>query len=64
MTGATGAQGGFAETGYGADPSLLQTNTGGGNNGGGIANQLSGGGNTGNNAPAPSGGSIADRMIR
>ncbi|MBP3690023.1 MAG: hypothetical protein J6I74_01725, partial [Schwartzia sp.] len=64
MTGATGAQGGFAETGYGADPSLLQTNTGGGNNGGGIANQLSGGGNSGNNAPAPSGGSIADRMIR
>ena len=64
MTGATGAQGGFAETGYGADPSLLQTNTGGGNNGGGIANQLSGGGNSGNNAPPPSGGSIADRMIR
>ena len=25
MTGAPGAQGGFAETGYGADPELLQT---------------------------------------
>ena len=61
MTGATGAQGGFAETGYGADPSLLQTNTGGNN--GGIANQLSGGGNTGGNAPS-GGGSIAESLGR
>ncbi len=37
MTGATGAQGGFAETGYGADPQLLNTG------GGGIAGSLSGG---------------------
>jgi hypothetical protein len=69
MTGATGAQGGFAETGYGADPSLLQTNTGGGNyggNNGGIANQLSGGGSTGGNSgSAPSGGgSIAESLGR
>ncbi len=46
MTGATGAQGGFAETGYGADPELLSTGGGynGGNGGGGIAGSLSGGG--------------------
>ena len=65
-TGATGAQGGFAETGYGADPSLLQTNASGGNNGGSIADSLAGGGNGGgHDAPSPSGGnsgggSIAD----
>lgn len=54
MTGATGQQGGFAETGYGADPELLQTNAGGnggfsgGNAGGGsIADSMTGGGNSG-----------------
>ncbi len=68
MTGAAGAQGGFAETGYGADPALLQTNAGGNN--GGIAGAMMGGGNSGAyNAPAPSGGapsggSIADQMMR
>ncbi len=67
MTGATGAQGGFAETGYGADPNLLQTNTGGPNNGG-IAGSMVGGGSNENTVPvgaAPSGGgSIADRMVK
>ncbi len=65
MTGATGAQGGFAETGYGADPGLLQT-SGGGNSGGSIADQLSGGGNSGGysgGAPA-GGGSIAESLGR
>ena len=71
-TGATGAQGGFAETGYGADPGLLQT-SGGGNSGGSIADSLAGGGSPGGysggyDAPAPSGGnsgggSIADSLI-
>ena len=65
ITGATGAQGGFAETGYGADPGLLQT-SGGGNSGGSIADQLSGGGNSGGysgGAPA-GGGSIAESLGR
>lgn len=46
MTGATGSQGGFAETGYGADPGLIPTGAGsqpGGYSGGGIADQLTGG---------------------
>ncbi|MBQ4422584.1 MAG: hypothetical protein II880_05810, partial [Schwartzia sp.] len=53
MTGATGQQGGFAETGYGADPGLLQTGTGGnsgydggysgGSSGGSIADSMTGG---------------------
>ena len=70
MTGATGAQGGFAETGYGADPGLLQT-SGGGNSGGSIADQLSGGGapSGGNDGGVGSnggtgGGSIADSLTR
>ena len=64
MTGATGAQGGFAETGYGADPGLLQT-SGGGNSGGSIADQLSGGndGNYGGNG-GNGGGSIAESLTR
>ncbi|MBO4852614.1 MAG: clostripain [Schwartzia sp.] len=63
-TGAAGAQGGFAETGYGADPGLLQTN--GGGNSGGIAEQLAGGGNSGGySGGAPSGGgSIAESLGR
>ncbi len=67
MTGATGAQGGFAETGYGADPGLLQT-SGGGNSGGSIADQLSGGndgnyGGTGGGSGS-GGGSIAESLTR
>ena len=76
MTGATGQQGGFAETGYGADPNLLQTGMGGngdydggysgGSSGGSIADSLSGssgdydGGYSGGN----SGGSIAESLGR
>ncbi len=69
MTGAAGQQGGFAETGYGADPNLLQTGGGGYNggspSGGSIADQLGGGGNGGYNGGAPSGGgSIAESLGR
>ncbi|MCR5030696.1 MAG: clostripain [Selenomonadaceae bacterium] len=66
MTGAPGAQGGFAETGYGADPGLLQTSGGGNAGGGSIADQLSGGapsGDYGGGAPS-GGGSIADSLTR
>ena len=71
-TGSPGASGGFAETGYGADPALLQT--GGSTPSGGIADQMTGGGAPGGyadgpasdnsyNGSAPSGGgSIADQM--
>ena len=66
MTGTPGAQGGFAETGYGADPGLLQTSGGGNAGGGSIADQLSGGapsGDYGGGAPS-GGGSIADSLTR
>ena len=63
MTGATGAQGGFAETGYGADPGLLQTNSG-GNSGGNIADQLSGGNGGTDSTGGSSGGSIAESLTR
>ncbi len=60
MTGAAGQQGGFAETGYGADPALIQTNAGGGS----IADSLTGGGggDGGYAGGNPGGGSIADLL--
>ena len=52
--GAAGAQGGFAETGYGADPGLLST-------GGGTADQLTGGNA---HSSGTGGGSIAESLGR
>ncbi len=78
-TGATGALGGFAETGYGADPGLLQTNAGsdiasqltgdnsgnnGGNSGGGIADQLTNGGGYSDSYSGGTDGGIAGSLGR
>ena len=60
-----GAPGGFAETGYGADPGLLTSAPVGASEGGSIAERMTGGGDPGaSQGSAPSGGSIAESLAR